>query len=91
MLWLLSSSNLRHHINSSFEWITVLRLSPVACWHVLHVVLDGDNDDFHNEDYDDIMMMVKVKAIYNNDDKDDNEENDNCCLLARGARCPRQW
>ena len=91
MLSLSSSSALRHHINSSFEWITVLRLLPVATWHVVHVVLYGDNDDFLNEDFDDIMMMMnKVMAIYSNDDdKDDNEENDDSCLLAHGARCPR--
>ena len=70
----------------------MLRLLPVACWHEVHVVLYGDNDDFHNEDYDDIMMTInKVMAIYSNDDdKDDNEENDDSCLLASGARCPRQ-
>ena len=51
-------------------------MTIVACWHVVHVVLYGDNDDFLNEDFDDIMMMVnKVMAIYSNDDeKDDNEE-----------------
>ena len=64
----------------------MLRLLPVASWQVVHVVLYGDNDDFLNEDFDDIMMMLnKVMAIYSND----NEENDDSCFLARDRHCHR--
>ena len=38
--------------------MTMKKMTIVACWQVVHVVLDGDNDDFLNEDFDDIMMMI---------------------------------
>ena len=59
------------------------KMTIVASWHVVHVVLDNDGDDvLHNKDDDD---------DGNDDGKDDtgNDDYDDSCFLARDRHCPR--
>ena len=72
--------------------MTMKKMTIVACWHVVHVVLydDGD-DDLHNKNDDDDVDNDDNDNNGNEDGKDDNgnDDYDDSCFLARDRHCHR--